>query len=304
MRGRPLAGLLLAGAAGLGAFALLAPDAPPAAVVLASGARPAPSPVLQMIGLAAPTTGDTAAAASATDTATATEAGLLARLGTLREAALPELEAFARRWPGRAAALYEALASRWAQQRLHLSALQALGRAPLDETTRARLRQQLLDHWAETAPDQAARWALASGQMAPLGALQDRWLHQDARSAAMFATQLPPGDTRQALLEEGLSRWLAQDGPGARDWLRATAPSAELDALLSRYAASDELAREAPAEALDLVARISSPERRWAAWQALAGHLQDIDPARAAAWLGRAPGLTPMQRQQLIDGLR
>ena len=54
MRGRPLAGLLLAGAAGLGAFALLAPDAPPATVVLASGARPAPSPVLQMIGLAAP----------------------------------------------------------------------------------------------------------------------------------------------------------------------------------------------------------------------------------------------------------
>ena len=41
--------------------------------------------------------------------------------------------------------LYEALASRWALQRLHAQALQALGRAPLDEATRARLRQQLLD---------------------------------------------------------------------------------------------------------------------------------------------------------------
>ena len=303
MRGRPLAGLLLAGAAGLGAFALLAPDAPPATVVLASGARPAPSPVLQMIGLAAPISAEPTPATAVPSDAAA-EASLLARLATLREAALPELEAFARRWPGRAAAVYEALASRWAQQRLHLSALQALARAPLDEAARARLRQQLLDHWADTAPDQAARWALAGGETAQLGPLQDRWLHQDARSAALFATQLPPGDVRQALLEECLSRWLAQDGPGGRDWLRATAPSAELDAWLARYAASDELAREAPAEALDLVARISAPERRWAAWQALAGHLHDIDPAQAAAWLSRAPGLTPMERQQLIDGLR
>lgn len=303
MHGRRLAGLLLASAAGLAAFALLATDAPTPAVVLASGARPAPSPVLQMIGLAAPIAQEPSPATAASSDAAA-EASLLARLTTLRESALPELEAFARRWPGRAAAMYEALASRWAQQRLHLSALQAVGRAPLEAATRARLRQQLLDHWADTAPDQATRWALASGVTTQLGPLQDRWLHQDARSAALFATQLPLGDVRQALLEEGLSRWLAQDGPGARDWLRATAPSAELDAWLARYAASDELAREAPAEALDLVARISAPERRWTAWQALAGHLHDIDPAQAAAWLGRAPGLTPMERQRLIDGLR
>lgn len=298
MATRPLAGLLLAGAAGLGAFALTEPAPPPAAAALPDAPPPAPSPVLQMIGLAAPTTGDTAATAPATDAAA--EADLLARLGTLREAALPELEAFARRWPARAAALYEALLERWAWQRLHAQALQALARAPLPEDVRQRLRQQLFDRWADTAPDQAARWALAAGQTAHLGALQDRWLQQDARSATMFATQLPPGEQRQALLDEGLSRWLAQDGAGARDWLRAMAPLPELDATLARHAASDELARESPAEALDLVARISAPEHRWAAWQALAVHLHDIDPARAALWLARAPGLSPAQRQQLL----
>jgi hypothetical protein len=302
MATRPLAWLLAAGAAGLGALALHEPAPPTTAVVLADGARPAPSPVLQMIGLAAPTTG---AAAPEAEPAPGSTARLLDRLDRLREAALPELEAFCRRWPGHAPALYQALADRWAAQRLHALALQALSRAPLAEDLRARLRQQLLEHWAETAPDQAARWALSTpGQAERLGPLQDRWLHQDARAATMFAAQLPAGEQRRALLDEGLSRWLAQDGPGARDWLRAMAPAPELDATLARHGASDELARESPAEALDLVARISAPERRAAAWQALAGHLHDIDPAQAAAWLARAPGLSADERQRLLGGLR
>lgn len=302
MTHRALAWLLVAGAAGLGALALHEPAAPTTAVVLAPGARPAPSPVLQMIGLAAPTAGTEAPPAAA---AAAAEAQLLERLGRLREAALPELEAFARRWPARAASVYEALAGRWAEQRLHALALQALAQAPLGDDTRARLRQQLLAHWADTAPDQAARWALATpGQAEQLGPLQDRWLHQDARAATMFAAQLPPGDQRRTLLDEGLARWLAQDGPGARDWLRAMAPSPELDTTLARHAASDELAREAPAEAMDLVSRISAPEKRWQAWQALAVHLHDIDPLQAPRWLAQAPGLTPRERQWLIDAAR
>ena len=120
----------------------------------------------------------------------------------------------------------------------------------------------------------------------------------------MFALQLPPGELRQALLNEGLSRWTAQDGASARDWLRAMAPLPELDTAIAQHAASDELAREAPAEAMDLVARIASPEKRWQAWQTLAGHLQDIDPAQTAHWLARAPGLTAQQQQRLLDGLR
>lgn len=298
MAARPLAWMLLAGAAGVGVFALTDPAPPPAAPALAGEPAPPPSPVLQMIGLAAPTGGD-ATPAPVPDDATA-EARLLARLDSLRDAALPELEAFTRRWPGRAVALYEALLERWSWQRLHALALQALARAPLPEAERQRLRVQLLDRWADTAPDQAARWALASGQTQALAPLQDRWLHQDARAATMFAAQLPPGELRQALLDEGLSRWAAQDGAAARDWLRAMAPLPELDAAIARHAASDELARESPAQAMDLVSRIASPERRWQAWQALAGHLQDTDPAQAAHWLARAPGLTAAQQQQLL----
>jgi hypothetical protein len=297
---RPLACLLVAGAAGLGALALREPAAPPATVVLADGARPAPSPVLQMIGLAAPTVPVETESPAETQ-----EAELLARLDRERETALPALAAFARRWPARAAGVYDALVRRWLAQRLHALALRALGSSPLAEDSRATLRQQVLDDWAITAPDQAARWALATpGAAERLAPLQDRWLQQDARSATMFAVTLPPGELRDALLAESLSRWAAQDGAGARDWLRATAPQPELDEALARHGASDELARASPAEAIDLVARIASPERRWQAWQALAGHLHDIDPAQAAGWIARAPGLDATQRQLLLDVLR
>jgi hypothetical protein len=300
MANRRLAWGLVAGAAALGALALQEPAAPTSAVVLAGGARPAPSPVLQMIGLAAPTAPRDAEAPAAQD-----EAALLARLDREREAALPALAAFGLRWPARAAGAYEALVRRWLPQRLHAPLLRALAASPLTADSRARLHQQVLDDWAASAPDQAARWALATpGQADQLAPLHDRWLQQDARSATMFAVALPPGAQREALLAESLSRWTAQDGPGARDWLRAMAPLPELDAALARHGASDELARASPAEAVDLVSRISAPEPRWQAWQALAGHLHDIDPAQAAAWIARAPGLDPAQRQVLLDVLR
>ncbi|MCE4539091.1 hypothetical protein LXT12_17715 [Pelomonas sp. P7] len=302
---RPLAWLLAAGAAGWGALALTEEPPAPAAAVPADAPPRTPSPVLQMMGLAAPTTTTTATSAPAADTDTGAEARLLDDLVRHREAALPALEAFARTWPARALALYDGLLTRWAALRLHAQAMQALDRAPLAEDMRERLRQQLLERWAETAPDQAARWALnTAGQAARLAPLQDRWLQQDARSATVFATQLPPGALRQALLDEGLSRWTAQDGASARDWLRSMAPLPELDAAIAQHAASDELAREAPAEAMALVARIASPEKRWQAWQTLAAHLHDIDPTQTAHWLAQAPGLTVLEQQRLLDGQR
>lgn len=263
MASRPLA-WLLAAAAGIGALAMVsAPDAP------APAAAPAdmrtPSPVLQMIGLAAPT----AAHADA----------------------LPALDA-------------QRLA-RWTDQRQHAEAVLAVQRAPLDAETREQQLQQVLARWAEAAPEQAARWALTTpGQAALLAPLHDRWLQQDARSATVFARSLPAGEQRQALLDDGLARWAAQDGQAARDWLRSYAPQPELDEAIARHASADELARHAPAEAMDLVARIASPERRWQAWQALARSLVDVDPGQAATLLSAAPGLWPAERARLLDELR
>lgn len=221
------------------------------------------------------------------------------------QAGLPQLEALAGLWPDRAVPLYERLLNRWAEQRQHPQAVQALARAPLDADTKERLQQQLLARWAEAAPEQAARWALKTpGQAALLAPLHDRWLQQDARSATIFASTLPPGESRQALLDEGLSRWTAQDGQSARDWLRSQAPLPELDAAIARYASADELARYAPAEAMDLVARIATPEHRWEAWQALARSLHDIDTGQVATLLSQAPGLGPAERARLLDELQ
>ncbi|MFG6431680.1 hypothetical protein [Roseateles sp. LYH14W] len=251
---------LLTAAAGLGALALGRPAAEPAA---AASPQVAPSPVLQMIGLAAP-------------------------VGDNTEAPLPDAPQL----------------SRWMEQREFAQAVLALQRAPLDADTREQLLQQLLARWAEAAPEQAARWALATpGQAHLLAPLHDRWLQQDARSATVFAGSLPAGAERQALLEEALLRWTAQDGPAARDWLRSYAPQPELDEAIARHASGDELARHAPYEAMDLVARIATPERRWQAWQALARSLHDIEPERVASLLARAPGLLPADRARLLAEL-
>jgi len=363
MAPRPLT-WLLAAAAGLGALALGLPAASPAPAPPADAPAAAPTPVLRMIGLAAPIAPTAPAAAEASadlqadvetlalrwqalagefGSGSAAERALwqdslarlqpwlerqpralwlaLPRLGrpaaalgqalvsTLlardAQAALPQLEALANLWPDRAAPLYETLLSRWAEQRQHPLAVQALARAPLDADTKERLQQALLARWAETAPDQAARWALNTpGQAELLAPLHDRWLQHDARSATVFASTLPPGERRQALLDEALSRWTAQDGPGARDWLRSQGPQPAFDAAIARHATADELARHAPLEAMDLVGRIADPEHRWQAWQALARSLHDIDADQAAGWLGQAPGLWPAERARLLAELR
>jgi len=296
---RPRPWLLLAAAGGLAALALPGTEPPPVATAPA-GSTPRP---LRLPGPSLIAAGSTPAATL--DAPVSVDDLARRLLGPDAESALPQLEALARPWPDRALPLYEQLLDRWATQRRFPQALLALARAPLDDDTRNRLQQRLLARWAETAPDQAARWALNTpGQADLLAPLQDRWLQQDARSATVFASTLPPGEQRQALLDESLSRWLAQDGPAARDWLRSQGPQPELDEAIARHASADELARNAPFEAMDLVARIATPERRWPAWQALAQTLHDIAPDRAASLLSAAPGLAPADRQRLLDELR
>jgi hypothetical protein len=305
MNTRPLAWILAA--AGLAALAIAAlpgaEPAPPAAPADGpAGHLALPRPMLALIALGS--SADSAVAPSP-------RAGI-DTLDLLREllardaqAALPQLEALAARRPDLALPLYEQLLTRWADQRQHAQAVLALVRAPLDADIKDGLLQPLLARWAETAPDQAARWALNTpGQADLLAPLHDRWLQQDARSATVFASMLPPGERRQALLTEGLSRWTAQDGPGARDWLRSQGSQPELDEAIAQHASADELARQAPFEAMDLVARITAPERRWLAWQALARNLHDIAPEQVAPLLARAPGLAPAERARLLDELQ
>jgi hypothetical protein len=309
MTSRPLVWLLTAaGLAALGLAVLPGDEPVPApAAAPSDGSTTAARSVLHVIGLAAPVATDAPVAGRADEPDPSAAIEVLAQRlrGRDAEAALPQLEALARRWPARALPLYEDLLNRWAVLRQFPQALQALARATLDAQARQRLQEQLLARWAEAAPEQAARWTLSTpGQAELLAPLHDRWLQQDARSATVFASTLPRGEARQALLTESLSRWTAQDGPGARDWLRSQGAQPELDDAIARHASADELARYAPFEAMDLVARIATPDRRWQAWQALAQSLYDIDPERVAPLLAHAPGLLPKDRARLLDELR
>jgi len=302
---RPLA-CLLAAAGGLAALALALPGAEPPPADATAAAAPADGSPAHHVALRPALA---LVAAGSTDHHTLDgpiDPATLAQhlLGPDPESALPQLEALARTAPHQALPLYEQLLARWASLRQFPQALLALSSAPLGDDLREPLRQQLIARWAEAAPDQATRWALSiPGQADLLAPLQDRWLQQDARSATMFASTLPPGEQRQALLGESLSRWTAQDGLAARDWLRSQGPRPELDDAIARYAAGDELARNAPFEAMDLVARIATPERRWQAWQALAQSLHDIDPEHVAPLLAQAPGLSAADRTRLLGEL-
>ncbi|WAC71866.1 hypothetical protein OU995_20090 [Roseateles sp. SL47] len=159
-----------------------------------------------------------------------------------------------------------------------------------------------LSQWTHFAPAQAAAWASARAQRAMPGAAEalvavnDRWAHQDARSATMFASTLP-GITGQALLTESLSRWLALDGTAARSWIRTQGTNGSLDAAIALHATQDELARQSPQEAIELVRHIADPARRQQAQWALAQTLRDIDPNRQdlldQALQGAGP--TPME---------
>lgn len=226
-----------------------------------------------------------------------------ATLPTDTAAALRHAAALARALPMQAEPVYAALLEPLAQRRQHALLLQALAQAPLGEDARERLRQDAAARWAETDPAGAAAWARQTGGGAPLlPAIHDRWINQDARSAAAFASSLP-GPQREALLREAVSRWLALDGAAAREWLRSQGPQAGLDPAIALHASSDELLRHQPDEAVALAQRISDPALRWQTLVAMARNLDDIDPALADQLPSRLP-LMPGERARLLAEAR
>jgi hypothetical protein len=102
----------------------------------------------------------------------------------------------------------------------------------------------------------------------------------------VFASTLPPAIGRP-LLTESLNRWLALDGLAARAWIRAQGANPALDASIVQHATHDELARQSPQDAIDLVRRITDPSLRQQAQWALARTFRDID-ATQAAWREQA----------------
>lgn len=190
--------------------------------------------------------------------------------------------------PDWAQALVDPLLEPLWQRRMFDVMLQGLDQSPdLEASLNSAWTEATLARWTETAPTQAAAWAadraaqtgLSTGSADLLAVVNDRWAHQDARSATVFASTLPPAIGRP-LLTESLNRWLALDGLAARSWIRAQGVNPALDASIAQHATADELARQSPQDAVDLVHRIADPSLRQQAQWALARTFRDIDPAR------------------------
>lgn len=241
------------------------------------------------------------------------QAHLAALLGASPERAWQQALAWASLRPAWAQTLVDPLLEPLWQRRMFEGMLQALDNASgLDTSLRSAWTDATLARWTETAPTQAALWAAkrvassaASGSATGMGAeaaagsgpgtadgsrpaagaadllamVNDRWANQDARSATVFASTLPPAVGRP-LLTESLNRWLALDGPAARMWIRSQGGSPALDASIVQHATQDELARQSPQEAIELVRRITDPSLRQQAQWALARTFRDIDPTQ------------------------
>ncbi|MBB3192959.1 hypothetical protein [Roseateles terrae] len=241
------------------------------------------------------------------------QAQLAAMLGPSPERAWQQALAWAARRPAWAQALVEPLLEPLWQRRMFEGMLQGLDETPgLEASLRGAWTDATVARWTDIAPTQAALWAAkrmaasaaagaeaAAGESAAaesgsgpsdgtrpaaggthlLAVVNDRWANQDARSATVFASTLPPAIGRP-LLTESLNRWLALDGSAARTWIRSQGASPALDASIAQHATQDELARQSPQEAVDLVHRIADPSLRQQAQWALARTFRDIDPTQ------------------------
>lgn len=227
--------------------------------------------------------------------------GLAAREPAL---ALSQAAALAAYLPEQAGAVYAPLLEPlWLRQDF-ARLLQALAAAPLSSALLERLQRQTLARWAAVDADGAARWAQQQpGSPMLLATVQDHWINQDARAATAFASR-QQGGLRAALMAESLSRWLALDGPAARDWLQSQPPDPALDASIARHASGDELLRQQPQAAWALAQRISDPALREQTLLALLSHLDEIAPAHSEALAQRLPPDQAAQASRLLAAAR
>jgi hypothetical protein len=120
----------------------------------------------------------------------------------------------------------------------------------------------------------------------------------DFPRAAQIASELPPGESRTALLRELGTYWGRGDAPAASQWLTQQPPGAERDTIIGEFVRS--VFPQDPVAAVTWSATISDPGKRERRLNELLPKWIANDPAAAVAWLHEAPSLSTDERAKWL----
>jgi hypothetical protein len=183
-----------------------------------------------------------------------------------------------------------------------LPAVLELAEKTSPDAFRAKLRESLLEHWAESDPKVAMAWAakipgLQQRQEAMLAVL-NKWAEVDSTSAADWVKQLPLGTLRQRALEQLVS---SENDPD-----KAIAFLESFGIPLDRFRDSAQnifntLARLDPRAAAAKAAALPHGGFRQNALQAVASTWAATDPLSALEWSKSLPEAS--ERLQSLNGI-
>jgi hypothetical protein len=163
----------------------------------------------------------------------------------------------------------------------------------------------LFSIWASNKPEEA------------LGALKeitDESLRANAQNAiirawppsqfpalADFALSLPTGESRSNALTLAMERWGLQDPTALGAWLNERPDSDEFDAGMAFLATKTDGLNRPPSVALTWAEAIKNPSLRFSCVTHVVEEWRAIDPAAARSYVSQAAGLSPEERNQLLE---
>lgn len=178
------------------------------------------------------------------------------------------------------------------------AALASLSDLPLSDRLKIDIGGEILGHWTDRAPREAAAWAEQNrwpGELGgPVAKVAEEWARRDPAAALLWAAGLETGLDQIAALIAATSRWSKTDLHAVAGHVSSQLRGLPRDVMAGTLAR--EFGQEDPAAGLQWALAVDDPTGRE---RAAAGAIADLharDPAQAAGLLQSA-GLTPDFRQ-------
>lgn len=169
-----------------------------------------------------------------------------------------------------------------------------------DPQLKERLRDNLIDEWAEFDPEAAGAYleSLGEGATARLKeSLVSEWAESDPVAAAAWLSKLDPEDPAVARASAAIIReWTRYDLAASAEWLNSLPDSPELDRAVASYAF--RAAEENPEAAMTWAGSIKDDRRRSWMMERVAGTWKEQDAATFELYLNNTE-LTAEQRDRL-----
>jgi hypothetical protein len=186
------------------------------------------------------------------------------------------------------------------------TARQLVESANISSEDRNVLMNYVAGAWATYDPQAAAHWVMGQvgdAQNSALIGLGESWSTIDPPAAANFAARLIGSPQRQLLLQQSLSKWLAEDVVAATNWLASAEDHQDYDQAIHTLSTLPNLMRDQAPTALAWSERIYDTNLRIAAVQQILGEMKVKDPVGAVIYARNAPRFTQAQRTQLMNSL-